>query len=175
MDWIMDVVTSEFIWGIVIGLLLSVVISIVTANLAYRRQQRVVAAFCQDLIASVSELIASLDENVDRNRVIRHEFIENIAAELVVYGRNREHLIHIRDARLRKDIRMFFTDVTSRLAVVRVQLAQYYECWREYQREPSRVELKEAANSYLAEAHRVCDRLRALAEQREAFDKRLQQ
>lgn len=64
----------------------------------------------------MSELIASLDENLDRNRVIRLEFIENIAAELAVYGRNREHLIYIKDAQLRKDVRVFLTNVTSLLA-----------------------------------------------------------
>lgn len=173
-SWILYVGASEFAWGIIIGLMLSLFISVVTASLASRQRRRLVNAFCHDLIGSVCEYIDSLDENFDRNRVISHEFLDNMAAEIAVYSRNREHLVLVKDAQLRNDVRAFFTQVAARVAVIRMRLAQYYDLYRAYQNAPERDDLLKAARENLDEAHRACERLRKLGSMRDSFSRRLE-
>ena len=101
MQWVSDAATSQFFWGIVIGLLLAVVVAAIQVRLDLRQKRRILVAFCQELITSISELIQDLENNRDRNRIIDNEFLETISAEINVYGRNREHLILIQDSGLR--------------------------------------------------------------------------
>jgi hypothetical protein len=171
------ILESEFVWGIVLGLLLAIFVAIVTTWLNNLQRRRTVAAFCQDLIGSVCDLIQNLEDNRDRNRRIDHEFLETIAAEITVYGRNREHLVFISDALLRKDVRAFFTRVAALLAQIQGRLGQFYEANRIAQSEndPARKgQLEQIANSHLIEAHRACDRLREQQTNRENLNQRFE-
>ncbi len=160
MGWVVDVLTSEFVWGVVIGLFMAIVVAGVTILLDNRRHRRRVAAFCQDSIESICELIQNLEDNRNRNRVIEHEFLEVIAAEIVVYGRNRELLVLLEDQQLRKDIRDFFTRVAALVAQVQSSLRLFAEAIAMAQTTaPPPTTL---ATGHLQDAHNVCDRLRDL-------------
>ena len=165
MSWVTDIATSEFVWGIVIGLLLAVVVAAVVNWFDTQRQRRAVTALCQDLIGSVCDLIQNLEDNRDRNKVIEHEFLETIAAEIGVYARNREHLVLVSDAELQKDIRSFFTRVAALLAQVQWRLRQSYGANQMANMAHMPVEKTERttlAYGHLEEAHKVCDRLREM-------------
>jgi len=177
MEWIAEIFKSEFVWGIVLGLLLSIVVAVVTSWINNQQRRRTVAAFCQDIIRSVSDLIQNLEDNRDRNRRIDHEFLETIAAEIVVYGRNREHLVFLKDVQIRKDVRDYFTRVAALLAQIQGRLGQFYEVSRISQGEtnPSKKSgLEQIANDHLGEAHKTCDRLREMLLKREDLDSRLE-
>ena len=162
-NWVVDVVTSQFFWGIVFGLLLAVVVAAVSIWLDTRRRQRLVITLCKDLISSICDLIQNLEENRERNIIIEHEYLDTIAAEIVVYGRNREHLAVVPDPNLRSQIVKFFTRVAALLAHIQWRLRQYYDVNQLVQtvHEPQeKQDLKVIADLHLEEAHKACDRLR---------------
>lgn len=100
----------------------------------------------------------------------------NIAVEIGVYGRNREHLVLLADGQLRRDVRDFFTRVAALLAQVRWRLSQFYEARRiaETETDPQRrMQADQLANDLLREAHQACDRLRELRGRRETLEARL--
>lgn len=157
------VLTSEFVWGIIIGLLLAIVVAIITDWLTSRQRRRTVAAFCQDLIGSICELIQNLEDNRVRNRAIDHEFLETITAEILVYGRNREHLVALNDEKLRRDVRDFFTRTAALLANIKWQLGRFYEANQASKNEPDQTkkrQFEEIAAERLSDAHKNCDALR---------------
>ena len=171
MGWVIDVLTSEFVWGIFIGLFLAVVVAGATILLDNRRHRRRVAAFCQDSIESVCDLIQNLEDNRNRNRVIDHEFLEIIAAEIVVFGRNREHLVLLEDKQLRKDIRDFFTRVAALVTQVQSSLRLFsHDIAMAQSAAPPP---PTSATGHLQDAHNVCDRLRDLINRQPNLDSRL--
>ena len=177
MQWVSDAATSQFFWGIVIGLLLAVVVAAIQVRLDVRQKRRILVVFCQELIASICELIQDLENNRDRNRIIDNEFLETISAEISVYGRNREHLILIQDSALRGDVRRFFTRVAALVGQAQWRLRQFSDAYEAAQREIDpgvRQRVEELSNSHLSEAHRACDRLRELLMQRENLVERLE-
>ena len=176
MEWIFDVATSQFLWGITLGLLLTVAVAAIHIRLEMRQKRRIVAAFCQDLVDSICELIQNLEDNRHRNKVIDHEFLETIAAEITVYGRNREHLVVLSDGELRRDIRRFFTSVAALLAQIQWRLRNFHDTCQLAQSEhdPGRKKgFEQLAANHLKEAHAACDRLRELLTQRKSLDERL--
>ena len=162
-NWVVDVATSQFVWGVVVGLLLAVVVAAVTIWLDTRRRQRLVITLCEDLTSSVCDLIQNLEQNRERTRVIDHEFLEIIKAEIIVYGRNREHLAVLTKPDQRRQTREFFTRVASLLAQIQWRLRQFddvNELLHTSVYPDRRTELKKASDLHLTEAHNACDRLR---------------
>ena len=165
-NWVVDVATSQFVWGLVIGLLLALVVAAFSIWLDTRRRRRLVITLCDDLMSSVCDLIQNLEQNRERTRVIEHEFLDTINAEILVYGRNREHLAVFPNPNQRRQIREFFTRVAALLAQIQWRLRQFYDVDRLDQTtlEPhQRDELKKVADFHLEEAHKACDRLREAA------------
>ena len=175
-NWVTDITTDQLVLGIVIGLFLSVVVAIITNWLDMRRKRRIVAALCQDLIWNVCDLIKNLEDNRDRTRVIDHEFLNTIAAEIDVYARNREHLVLVDDADLRKDIREFFNRVSALLAQIQWRLRQFVDADQFAQRADTvaqKEQLIAVGEVERAAAHKVCDRLREMGARRDGLDGRL--
>lgn len=174
-----DVLTSEFVWGIVIGLSLAIVVAGATILLDNRRHRRRVAAFCQDAIGSICELIQNLEDNRNRNRVIDQEFLEVIAAEITVYGRNRELLVLLEDQQLRKDIREFFTRVAALVTQVQTSLRLFAQAidiagiTGTTTDASTKASAEASATGHLQNAHNVCDRLRDLMSRQQKLDDRL--
>ncbi len=176
MDWVSEVVTSEFLWGVVVGLFMAVIVAVVTSWLDTLRRRRGIAAFLQDLIENVREQIQNLEDNRDRNRVIDHEFLGTIGAEIEVYRRNREQLVLVTDRSLRNDVREFFTRTAALLAQVQIQLRMFDDAWQRAQSESEegqRSSLADLARRHLGEAHNSCDRLRQIRMLHDDLDGRL--
>ncbi len=168
------ILTSEFLWGVIIGLLLSMVVAAFSAWLETFKRRRIVVDFCDDLIGSICEYIQNLEDNRQRNRVIDNEFIAVILAEVGVYGRNREHLPAIGDISLRNDIREFFTRVAALLTQVQAFLALFNQQHAQSQVPgPNAAAALQAATAHLADAHKACDRLVALLPRRTPLQERL--
>ena len=62
----------------------------------------------------------------DRTEVIAHDFLSLIEVEIVIYGRNREHLIRLPEAS-RDDVRKFMNDCSVTRAKIVHKLEQYYK------------------------------------------------
>ena len=172
MEWVAEVLTSEFFWGIVFGLILSVFGTFVSAWLNNFQRRKTVAVFCQDLIGSISDLIQKLEENRERNQLIDHEFLNTIDLEIQVYSRNREHLVVLDNTQLQRDVWNYFTRVSVLLAQIQWHLAQSFEFRSQSQLLGDDAEVR--SNQHLNEAHNRCDRLREMKDQRIELDSRLE-
>lgn len=170
MSTFLTISQSEFMWVIVIGILLSSLGAWVSTVADTRRRRRATTALFHDLVTSVCELIETLDDHRTRHRVIDREFVELIAVEVQVYGRNREHLVIFDDAKLRRDIQGFFTKVGATLAQVQAELNRFYSANQgTLPGQPSPV----SAVTALASAYKACGRLKDLAKLKDALEKRL--
>ena len=151
MNWAVELLNSTFVGGIVIGLLLAVVVARASIWFESYQRRRLACALCMDLVRNISDLIQNLEDNRARHRVIDHEFLETITAEIFIYGRNREHLILISDRELRIEIRDFFNRVAALLAQIRGYLRQFYDA--------NHLGQSMFAKAHLDDAHDACDRL----------------
>lgn len=168
------ILSSEFLWGVIIGLLLSMVVAAFSAWLETFRRRRIVVDFCDDLIGSICDYIQNLEDNRQRNRVIDNEFIAVILAEVTVYGRNREHLPIIGDVKLRNDVREFFTRVAALLTQVQSRLTLFTQAHAQSQTPgPNAASAQQAATAHLADAHKAVDRLVDLLPRRKDLQDRL--
>lgn len=123
MNWISIVLTSEFVWGIAIGVLLSIVTSIANAQLSKRVAQENFLSFAEDLASSICTLVDSLENAKTSYGFVDREYLDLIEVEISIFGRNREHAIALKDQRTRQRVQEFFTRalvflVRSRQALV---------------------------------------------------------
>jgi len=167
MEWLANTLGSEFVWGIVIGILLSTLSAWLGLQLNRTHTRRNVRRFCLDLSSNISELVDGLNETRQKHRYIDSEFLDLFDVEIQIYGRNREHLIAIEDDKLRRDIREYFTRIAGHVARIWIHLRHFHENYiRDHPSkypDPSRAqEMQQVADGALAAAHGVCDSLRDL-------------
>ncbi len=164
MSWFTEALTSEFFWGIVVGLLLSTVVAYITIHLERREKRRIVYELCKDLITSICDLIQNLEDNRQRNKIIDYEFLDTITEEIIVCGRNREDLVLIPGLARRSEFREFFTRVAALVAQIRWHIRQFNDAYGQAQIEPENPSQENEAykdyNWHLNEAHKACDLLR---------------
>lgn len=161
MDWLPEVLGSEFLWGTVLGVLLSAFAARLAIYFQTKHQTETVGAFALDLVASIQDHVRSLEDHRERNRLIHNDFLSFIDAEVGVWGRNREHMILIRDKDTRRRLREFFATTATYVVKIRWQLEQFSQetlasrgaDGSDFQSHADR------ANGHLAEAHRLCERL----------------
>ena len=61
----------------------------------------------------------------DRSKAIYHDYLGLIDVEIGVYGRNREHLIHLPE-QARTDVRAFMTDCAVKKTDIAAKLDAFY-------------------------------------------------
>lgn len=125
-----EILTGEFFWGIVVGLVLSFLGGWAQAKITFTMQRRAaeenVRRFCIDTIKNIQGIVSEMDRTRDRARAIHHDFLNLIEIEVQIYGRNREHLIHLPEE-LRTSVRQFLNDIAVKRADVANNLNQFYQ------------------------------------------------
>jgi len=125
----LSILTGEFFWGIVVGLLLSFfggwVLAKFTVSMTQANAKKLIIRFCIDTIKNLQNIVSELDATRDRAKAIHSDFLALIDVEIGVYGRNREHLIHLPDDE-RNQVRKFMNDVAIKKAEVASKLDQFY-------------------------------------------------
>lgn len=169
LDWIMKIVASEFLWGIVLGLIIAAIGAYLQAQFLYRRtislQRSDVSLFCMDIIRNIMRISDDIAEARRRSRLIHHDLLALIDVEVGVFGRNREHTIRL-DHSLRDEVRKYITDCALRRAEIGMKLAEFdrqMQLSRDLQAagngpQAQRME-EQAANGALNEAHKAMDEL----------------
>ncbi len=167
-DWIIAVVTSQFVWGTLIGLALSMGGAYMHAEYHFRRnltlQSRDVLDLCRDLIRNVVKIAEDVEEARRRSKLIHPDLFALFDAEVNIFGRNREHTIRIVDQELRDEIRQYFTKCALRRTEIGVHLANFDRQMRLHDDlqangngpEAQRV-LNDATSGPLADAHKAMD------------------
>ena len=159
----LNLLISEFLWGIIIGGVLTYLGTYIAFTLQKREKSELVKNFCKDSISIIFDYIKSMDEHRDRSKVIYTDFIDLIDVEINIYGRNREHIILIADKETRKKIRELFSNTSICIANIRQSLNLYNEAYRTMSNVESfhvdYSKYKENVTYFLNEAHKYADRL----------------
>lgn len=168
----LDILTGEFFWGVIIGLILAFVSAWAQAEIASRKQAKTaestVARFCIDTIKNIQSVILEMDRTRDRAQAIHHEFLMLIEVEVQIYGRNREHLIHLPDD-MRGPVRDFMNDIAVKRAEVADKLTQFNQIWNQANQlevqgsGPQAGRTKSDALVPLGEAQKAADKLVSIA------------
>jgi len=138
-----EILTGEFFWGIVAGLLLSFLGGWFQATFAFAKNrknaERVTRLFCIDTISNVATIIRELDKARDRTKIIHHDFLALLDVEFNIFGRNREHMLNLPESE-RGEVRRFMNEA----AIKKLEVSQYLET---FYKESERANQLEAAGS----------------------------
>src|SRR5439155_12181616 len=122
---------SEFVWGIVIGLLVALAGAWAQAEITTRKQRKhertLVRDFCIDLLKNLQGIVAELERTRDRTKAIFHDYLGLIDVEVQTFGRNREHLDLLPDDKVRVEVRQFIADIALRRIEVMSRLEEHYK------------------------------------------------
>ena len=117
MMWVVTVLTSEFFWGVIVGLVLSVFgaywLAIFAAKQQERAQKKLIKNYCID---TANNLRAIVDDMVDfrqRTQAIHGDYLALLDTEINVFGRNREQIVHL-PSQVRDNVRKFMNDCAIR-------------------------------------------------------------
>lgn len=166
--WVIEIITSHFLWGIVIGLIIAIIGAHVQANLQAKKniqQQKLdMNNFCLDIINNIIQISEDIAEARRRSEVIHPDLLALINVEVMIFGRNREHSIRLNDD-LRGKVRKYVTSVALRWADIGVHLSKFDQQMmlaRNFQAAGDGQQADrtiEAANVPLAAAHKATDDL----------------
>lgn len=166
-----EILKGEFFWGIVAGLILSFfggwVLAKFTVGLTQKGMRKTVIQFATDAIGNINEIIEQLNYVRSKSNIINHDFIALIEVELTIYGRNREHLIHLPDD-IRKRVRSYMNDVAIGRAEVMNNLNRFYEINGQAERiqvegrGPEAARVRQEALIPLDGAHKAADKFASL-------------
>jgi hypothetical protein len=126
--WIATVLTSEFFWGVIVGLALSVFgayyLAVFTAKQQKKAQKDLIKNFCIDTVSNLKAVVDDMVDHRQRTQVIHGDYLALLDIEFGVFGRNREHIIHLPNP-VRENVRKFVTDCAIRRAEIGNHLAEF--------------------------------------------------
>jgi hypothetical protein len=126
--WIATVLTSEFFWGVIVGLVLSVLgaycLAVFVARQQRNAQKDLIKNFCIDTVKNLRAIVDDMVNHRQRTQVIHGDYLSLLDIEFNAFSRNREHLIHVPSS-VRDDVRKFVNDCAIRRAEIGTNLAQF--------------------------------------------------
>ncbi len=176
--------TSEFIWGIVLGLVIAIIGARIQAKQIIKKQveqqRKDYLLFAQDIINNIMRVSEDIEEARRRSAAIHSDLLALIDVEVGIYGRNREHSIRLNDD-LRSEVRKYMTNVALRRADVLVNLDVFYQqrklvndC-RARGDETNALKVEAAASEPLRKANKATDELITAAKTGDEIIKKLTQ
>jgi hypothetical protein len=168
----LKILESEFFWGIVVGLLLSFIggwaQAKITVSMNEKNAKKRVNNFCRDTINNLQSIIQQLQTSRDRTKMIFMDYIGMIDEEVLIYRRNREHMIHLPD-NVRNEVRLFMMECALSRAEIASKSDQYRRIKasadeiRAAGRAPEAGRVEQSGQTLLDDAHKAVDRLVAVA------------
>ncbi len=171
-DRLYSALSSELVVGIVLGLILSLLSAFAIEQIQRRRFVKNTKALCLDLIESVSAYVIEFEEGRRKSGVIERDYIHLIDVEVAVYDRTREHFSVNLPPDLRKDVREFFTRITSTSARIKNHLQQFdthYINATNAADAENRVGHDKEAKYHLDRAHEQCAHLSSIRSERSSI------
>jgi hypothetical protein len=130
MDWIKHVLTSEFFWGVIVGIVLTAFGAWWQARLTVRQQKEaqkdLIKNFCIDTVDNIKAIVDEMVAHRQRTQAIYSDHLALLDIEFNVFGRNREHIIHLPNP-VRENVRKFVTDCAIRKAEIGNYRSQYMQ------------------------------------------------
>jgi hypothetical protein len=167
------VLTSEFFWGVIIGLILSIIggygLAIFQTNSQSKAQKLIFRDFSVDTVKNVKQIIDEMDDIRSRTGAIHLDFLVLMEVEIGVFGRNREHLTRLPEKpreRLRK--------LLNSIAIKRAEAVNYLtEFYRQVEladqlfaqgQGPQSQRIRNTADAALARANKAVDQIVAVSQ-----------
>jgi len=122
-----EFLASEFVRGTALGIFLTAAGAVAANHLSNRQRKISAALLFGDLIRSVSDLIENLESSRDGNEAVELELLDTIESEITVYNRNREIPVLLKDTKLRRDIRDYFSRVAGLLSRQQASFRKFRE------------------------------------------------
>ena len=127
--WIVTVLTSEFFWGVIVGLMLSVIGAYYLAFFATRQQRKAQKDLIKNLcIDTIKAIVDDMVNHRQKANSIHNDYLALLDIEFNIFGRNREHIIHLPNP-ARENVRKFVTDCAIRRGEIGSYLAQFTSLW----------------------------------------------
>jgi hypothetical protein len=128
MTWVVAVLTSEFFWGVIVGLVLAAIgawlQAVLTARQFQKAQKNQIKNLCIDTINNIKAIVDDMADHRQKSNVIHSDYLSLLDIEFNVSGRNRENIIHLPNP-LRDNVRKFITDCAIRRGEIGGYLAQF--------------------------------------------------
>jgi hypothetical protein len=125
MEWIGKVLTSEFFWGVIVGVVLSDIQARLTVRRQKKAQKELIKSLCIDIVNNIRTIVDDMNEFRQRTQDVYSHGLRLLDIELNIYGRNREHTIHL-PSDVREKVRKFITDRSVRRGEVGNYIRQYH-------------------------------------------------
>lgn len=164
----LEILTGEFFWGIVVGLILSLIggytLARFTVEIQRKHQRQNLVRLCRDTIKNIRSMAVEFDEVRNRANVIHEDYLALIDVEVNVFGRNREYLVMIPDNEA-EAVRKFMNEIALRRTDTSSHLQEFYRLsgWagqiRAEGRGPEAGRADEAALVPLSKAKEAANRL----------------
>ena len=127
MDTFWKIATSEFLWGIIVGLIVALAGGWLQANVTHFQQRRerkeLIKLFCIDLIHNLQRYAAEISKVRQHTKLVPKKFLGLIDNELMAYGRQRDFLVLVNQS-AREDFRELMNDIAVKRAEVQSKLEQ---------------------------------------------------
>jgi hypothetical protein len=129
-NWLVTVLTSDFFWGVIVGLGLAAfgawLQAIFTARQQQKAQKALIKNFCIDTVNNLKAIVEDMvvDDHRQRTQVIHGDYLALLDIEIDVFGRNREHIIHLPNP-VRENVRKFVTGCAIRRAEIGNHLSEF--------------------------------------------------
>lgn len=127
METFWKIVTSEFLWGIVVGLLVSFAGGWFQAHVTQLRQRQerkgLIKDFCIDLIRNLERYAIEISRVRKHGNSVPRRILGLIDNELIAYGRQRDFLFVIEQS-AREEFRELMNDIAIKRAEVQFKLDQ---------------------------------------------------
>jgi hypothetical protein len=115
------VLTSEFFWGVIVGVVLTAIgtwlQTIFTVRQQRKAQKDLIKNFCIDTVNNLKAIVEDMVDYRQRTQVIHGDYLTLVDVEINVFGRNREQIIHLPNP-VRENVRKFVTDCAIRRAEI---------------------------------------------------------
>jgi hypothetical protein len=126
------VLMSEFFWGVIVGLLLSVIGAYCLAVFITRQQQKakkdLIKNFCIDTVDNIKTIVDDMVDRRQQTQVIHGDYLTLLDIEFNVFAKNRKQIGHLPNP-VRDNVRKFVNDCAIRRAEIGNHLFQFNNSW----------------------------------------------
>jgi len=123
---------SEFFWGVIVGLLLSLIGAYCLAVFITREQRKaqkdLIKNFCADTVDSIKNIVDDMVDRRQQTQVIHGDYLALLDIEFNAFAKNRELIGHLPNP-VRDNVRKFVNDCAIRRAEIGSHLFQFNNSW----------------------------------------------
>jgi hypothetical protein len=162
MEWIGKVLTNEFFWGVVVGVVLTAIGAWLQARLTIRQQKEaqkdLIRNFCIDRVNNIKAVVEQMADYEHKANVIQWDYLMRLDIEMGVFNRNREHTIHLPNP-VRDEVTKFVNDCAARRSEIGHYQSQFYKLADQLQNQGQAQQVRNQQQVWFGKAVKALDQL----------------